>query len=73
MRRPRRRVIPLVILLSLIAIPASAANFVADFVMTQDEETPPTGSHATGTAHVVLDTLANTLTYTFTYTGARRC
>jgi hypothetical protein len=64
-----RRLLPSVAFALLLSSPAAAVNFVSDFTMTQDEETPPTGSTAIGSGHIVLDTLANSLAYNITYSG----
>lgn len=69
MTEPRRLLIAVVAAISTAASPAAAINFVSDFEMTEAEETPPSGSTATGSGHVVLDTLANTLAYTITYSA----
>lgn len=53
--------------LVLLAATASAQNFTASLDGLQ--ETPPNASPASGSATLVLDTAANTLSYTITYGG----
>ncbi len=53
--------------LVLLASAASAQNFTA--TLNGSQEVPPNASPATGSATLVLDTTANTLSYNITYSG----
>ena len=67
-----RYVLSALLLLGALALPMPAAQaapitFVAD--LTQGLEVPPTGSPGTGSATVVLDTMANTMHVDVTFSG----
>ncbi len=59
--------IVLMLALVLLAVTARAQNFTATIDAAQ--ETPPNASPATGSATLVLDTAANTLSYNIMYSG----
>jgi hypothetical protein len=69
MERIRLLVGTLTLFALLGAAPSHAAMIEATATLTGSQETPPTGSTATGNATVIVDTVANTLMVSETFTG----
>jgi len=68
MRRDKVSMLTAALMLPAAAIYAKPVTFTAS-PLTQALEVPPTGSTATGSATIVLDTTANTLAVHVTFSG----